>query len=100
MNTFARTEWIYQSDNILNFINKMSDEDKELFFCDLRKVDWNLFFWYYPRGMRTYLVGEPSDNLQGARVKAKRLYWIHQFTKIIIISLLLLLLWFLTSRII
>ncbi|KAG5869973.1 hypothetical protein JTB14_027913 [Gonioctena quinquepunctata] len=96
---FGTTEWAYQSHNIMKFIKKMSDEDKKLFFCDLRELDWNLYLWYYPRGMRVYLVRESFDNIEDARVKAKRLYWIHQITKTMILALLLLLLWSLASRV-
>ncbi|KAG5878050.1 hypothetical protein JTB14_021203 [Gonioctena quinquepunctata] len=90
---FTVGEWTYQSVNILNLTEKMADKDKELFFCNLRKLDWDEYLWYYPRGIRTYLVRESFDNVQDARKKIRRLYWIHQITKTIILALLLLLLW-------
>lgn len=51
----------------------MSKEDKELFFCDLRKIDWDEYFKEYIKGIRLYLLQDPLETLEAARVKWSRL---------------------------
>ncbi|KAG5873648.1 hypothetical protein JTB14_001483 [Gonioctena quinquepunctata] len=78
---FSTKSWIFRSENIRKLCIKMSDEDNELFFSDMEKLDWDEFFQHYLRGVRVYLLNDPMDTLDEALIRWRRLYWAHQITK-------------------
>ncbi|XP_060533075.1 fatty acyl-CoA reductase wat-like [Cylas formicarius] len=92
---FATRSWKIQSARVHQLISKMSGEDQDLFFCDLRKLDWNEFYLSYLRGVRVYLLKDPMDTLPQARKRWSRLYAAHQVTKALVFLLLLRLAWML-----
>lgn len=55
-----------------NLLEDMSDDDKRIFFCDLRQLDWQDYFIEYFKGIRIYLIKDPEDTLKAARVKYQR----------------------------
>nr|XP_023016526.1 fatty acyl-CoA reductase wat-like [Leptinotarsa decemlineata] len=94
---FATRSWTFRSENAQKLCDKMSHNDKELFFSDLRKLDWDDFFQYYLQGVRIHLLNDPIETLEQAQIKWRRLYWLHQFVKTIVGLLLMVLLWFIVS---
>lgn len=59
--------------------DKMTPEDQELFFCDVRKLDWDNYMWKYWNGLRCYLMNDPMDNVEEARKKFFKLKLVHYF---------------------
>ncbi|KAJ8916661.1 hypothetical protein NQ315_000306 [Exocentrus adspersus] len=90
---FCTRQWVFKSENVRRLLAKMSNDDKATFFCDLRELDWDLFFQHYLRGVRVYLVHDPMDTLPEAMRKWNRLYWAHQAIKVVAGFLLLRILW-------
>lgn len=90
---FATQTWIFKSENVQRVCRKMSDRDNEIFFSDLKQLDWEKYLKVYIRGIRVFLVNDPMDSLPAARIKWRRLYWAHQITKAVLGFLALRILW-------
>ncbi|XP_030759584.1 fatty acyl-CoA reductase wat-like [Sitophilus oryzae] len=80
---FAVREWKIKSNRVENLVNSMSDRDQEIFFSDLKKLNWQEYFVYYVRGIRVFLIQDPLDTLAAAKRNWKRFYYVHQFVKIL-----------------
>ncbi|KAJ8982210.1 hypothetical protein NQ317_013512 [Molorchus minor] len=94
---FSVRQWKFGSYNVNKAIDKMTDKDKEIFFSDLRRLNWDEFFQMYLRGVRVYLIQDSMDTLIEARRKWNRLYWAHQIIKAVVGFLLMRILWSLFS---
>ncbi|XP_072948576.1 fatty acyl-CoA reductase wat-like [Epargyreus clarus] len=76
-----------------------SDEDKKLFPFSMREVDWLSYFDDYLAGIRRYLFKDGDDTLPGARIKWKRLYYLHQIVRILFLALVIYVCWSVLSSI-
>ncbi|GAB1866560.1 Fatty acyl-CoA reductase [Camponotus japonicus] len=84
LNYFSTQEWKFTNNRLHALMEKFTSKDRENFFCDIRNVDWNVYFETYISGIRVYLIKDPLDTLPQARVKWQRLYWSHQALKLIL----------------
>lgn len=94
---FSTQNWTFQVDNMHRLCDRMSPQDKELFFCDLKKLNWSEFFINYCKGIRLYIIKDPDDTIPEARVRFTRLYFVHQITKVILIISFCRLIWFVSN---
>ncbi|XP_066153693.1 fatty acyl-CoA reductase wat-like [Euwallacea fornicatus] len=91
---FVSYEWQIRTDNVLWVQNELQEKDRKLFFSDLREMDWLECYKFYCTGMRIYLLKDPLDTLDKARVRWKKLYYVHQTLKVLSYMVLLwLLVW-------
>ncbi|XP_019879594.1 fatty acyl-CoA reductase wat-like [Aethina tumida] len=90
---FCTRNWTFHSQRINRMIETMTPEDQEIFFCDLKKLNWAEYFTVYLKGIREYLIQDPMTTLNDARNKWKRLYVLHQTLKVLLGFLCLRLLW-------
>lgn len=74
---FAMRQWDYQQDNLGNMWNRLSEKDKDIFFFDMRQLDWDLFLQHYFRGIRQYLLKDPLETIPQALVRWNR--WVFLF---------------------
>jgi len=81
LNYFATQEWKFTNDRLHALIGKLTFKDREKFYCDIRDVDWNVYFETYIRGIRVYLIKDPIDTLPQARVKWQRYEVFNNFWK-------------------
>ncbi|XP_012270706.1 fatty acyl-CoA reductase wat-like [Orussus abietinus] len=81
---FSTNEWAFSNDNVNSMVDKLTTRDRENFFCDIKALSWEKFFEMYIQGIRVYLIKDPLDTLPEAREKWRKLYWIHQVTKVIL----------------
>lgn len=94
---FATRKWDFTNQNVQNLFQKMSPEDKTTFNFDMKKLDWDHFFYNYIRGLRVYLLKDEMTTLPDAMVRWKRFYWAHQVIKVILGLIVLRLTWFVTQ---
>ncbi|CAH1279317.1 unnamed protein product [Diabrotica balteata] len=90
---FSTQSWTFHSENVQKVCKKMSKKDNEIFFSDLKLLNWNSYFQYCIIGIRTFLLNDSWDTLPEAIAKWRRLYWIHQTVKVVLGVVLLRLLW-------
>ncbi|XP_053986197.1 fatty acyl-CoA reductase wat-like [Hylaeus volcanicus] len=93
LNYFTTRQWKFTNENFKQVLAKMSPDDSHNFNCDITEVDWDLYFRSYIRGIRVYLIKDPIESLEQARVRWQRLYWIHQACKLILAYLVFRICW-------
>ncbi|KAK2575590.1 hypothetical protein KPH14_011299 [Odynerus spinipes] len=64
---FMVNNWTIKVDEMVKIWERMNTTDHELFFCDLRELDWERYCIIYWRGLRVYLLKDPMDNLEEAK---------------------------------
>lgn len=76
LKAFTSREWKFNNDNSQMLINEiMIEEDKKIFNCDVRGLDWNAYLRGYVFGVRKYLLKESDDSLEEARINLKVVYY-------------------------
>lgn len=53
---FTSNEWIYGTINSHKLMNRLEDEDREMFMLDVANLDWKTYFPNYGYGMQKYLL--------------------------------------------
>ncbi|XP_077299951.1 fatty acyl-CoA reductase wat-like isoform X2 [Arctopsyche grandis] len=80
---FTMHGWNFTNDNMLKVIAKMSDDDRRLYSCDVRTLDWNDYLHGYFLGIRRYLLKDEDSTLAAAKRKYIMLYWLHKLVKLV-----------------
>ncbi|ENN74979.1 hypothetical protein YQE_08436, partial [Dendroctonus ponderosae] len=93
MSYFATQEWSIESTAIEKQQLAMSPQDRRLFFCDLKLLDWPEFFQSYCKGIRLYLLLDPLETLPAAQAHLDRLYYAHQVLKGVALWALIWIVW-------
>ncbi|XP_015180790.1 PREDICTED: fatty acyl-CoA reductase 1-like isoform X2 [Polistes dominula] len=96
---FSTIEWNFTNDKLRALHNKLSIEDRDLFFCDMKELVWDNFFQTYLLGIRIYVLKDPIETIPQARIRWQRLYWIHQGLKLFILCIFLIITWVILSKI-
>ncbi|CAH0404438.1 unnamed protein product [Chilo suppressalis] len=76
-----------------------SDADKKIFPFSMADVDWNEYFDEYLAGIRRYLFKESDATLLQARMKWKRLYYLHQLVRVLFYCFAIYALWSVISNV-
>ena len=69
---FALKTWTFRSENVRNLITHMSERDREIFYSDLKNLNWDEFHKAYFKGIRVYLIKDPLETLEAAKKKWNR----------------------------
>ncbi|KAL2741583.1 fatty acyl-CoA reductase wat-like isoform X2 [Vespula squamosa] len=94
---FSTKEWMYRNEKWNELMRKLTPEDRELFFCDMKDLIWSNYFPRYFLGVREYILKDPIETLPQARLKWRRLYWMHQALKLIIGCVFFIIMWVIIS---
>ncbi|KAL2741576.1 fatty acyl-CoA reductase wat-like isoform X2, partial [Vespula squamosa] len=95
---FSTKEWMYRNEKWNELMRKLTSEDRELFFCDMKDLIWSNYFPRYFLGVREYILKDPIETLPQARLKWRRLYWMHQALKLVIFCVFLVFIWAAVSK--
>ncbi|XP_032686153.1 putative fatty acyl-CoA reductase CG5065 [Odontomachus brunneus] len=99
VNYFKLHSWTHSEDNIQAMWRSMNKNDQFLFDFNMKGFDWQKYLEDHFKGVRLYLLKDDLSTLEESRIKWKRLYWIHQVTKIVFIFIVFMLVWKLFSEI-
>lgn len=66
---FGGIHWKLKMGNVYKLIQKMTDEDKQIFFSDLKQLDWATYLRTYIRGVRIYLIKDPLETVPEGQKK-------------------------------
>uniref|UniRef100_A0A6G1SKA6 Fatty acyl-CoA reductase n=1 Tax=Aceria tosichella TaxID=561515 RepID=A0A6G1SKA6_9ACAR len=66
----------------------MNNEDRRLFNCDFRRLDWSSYSRDITLGIRRHLIGESDDTLPMARQRLKYTLWRNSLIQIMSIALI------------
>ncbi|XP_041971170.1 putative fatty acyl-CoA reductase CG5065 [Aricia agestis] len=89
-------EWHFENSNFLGLQKRVSQEENEIFFTDVSKINTNLYLRDYVIGTRQYVLKEDPANLPRARRIHRIRYIVDLVAKTLFYGLLL---WFLYSNI-
>lgn len=67
--------WIFKNDNLKQLQSEMNEVDKEIFFCDMAKLNYADYYRDYILGIRRFILKERPENLPKAR-SMMRILWI------------------------
>ena len=68
LRAFTSRQWKFEYENGATLYTElMNDEDRRLFNCDIKQLDWSDFCRSYVLGVRKFLLKEPMSNLAQAR---------------------------------
>ncbi|KAB0791177.1 hypothetical protein PPYR_02977 [Photinus pyralis] len=90
---FCTRNWQFKSSRYQEIIAKMTQEDRRIFFQNLKELDWEEYFKEYIKGIRIYLIGDPEHTMPAAKAKWQRLFWLHQAFKVLLAFVILRTLW-------
>lgn len=87
---FSGAQWNFKNDNLKKMWNDMSDTDKKLFSfsMDPSNFSWNEEIHNMCLGIRKFLVKDDFSTLPEGIKRAKRLYYVDLFVKVIFFFLL------------
>ncbi|XP_035741463.1 fatty acyl-CoA reductase wat-like [Vespa mandarinia] len=88
LNYFCINEKKFTNERWNELLRKLTPEDRELFFCDMKDLVWNTYFETYFTGVRKYILKDPIETLPQARIKWRRFYLMHKALKLLITCVL------------
>ncbi|XP_046837351.1 fatty acyl-CoA reductase wat-like isoform X2 [Vespa crabro] len=95
---FCINEKKFTNERWNELLKKLTLEDRELFYCDMKDLVWNTYFETYFTGVRKYILKDPIETLPQARIKRRRFYLMHQGLKLLIACVLFIITWTMMSR--
>lgn len=72
MRYFQARKWLFKIDNVKNLWKSLTPEDKEIFYFDIKKVNWAEYAQCYALGVRVFMMKDDIQTLPEARKKLKR----------------------------
>jgi len=78
---FTTHEWRFISENSIHLLEKMSPEDRRVFYFDVRTIDWASYLETYALGTRRFILKDDPSTLPAARRHLRRMYWVQQITR-------------------
>lgn len=96
---FSTREITFCNQQTRGLWEKTSESDKQIFPFSMGEVNWDDYFDSYLPGIRRYLFKESDDTVPQARIKWKRLYYLHQIVRILFILLIIYIIWTIFTRI-
>nr|ALJ30244.1 putative fatty acyl reductase FAR10 [Spodoptera litura] len=97
---FSTQDWKFSDMNVRNMWNSLSDADRVVFPFSMGEMSWEYMCETFLVGLRVYLIKDDLSTLPEARKKWNKLYYLHQILKIITLSLVLYLTYFVLQPII
>jgi fatty acyl-CoA reductase len=87
---YTRT-WDFDSSGIVSVNNRLSEVDRQIFYIDVKGIDWFSYFKQYHGGVRKYIFKElPSSVTTAKKVQFRR----RLISNVVLISLIVILLLF------
>lgn len=69
---FTTNEWSFRNANFLALTEKISQHDRDTFYCDVRRIHWPSYIETFILGVRKFLLKEDPSTLPKARIKLER----------------------------
>ncbi|XP_017755704.1 PREDICTED: putative fatty acyl-CoA reductase CG5065 [Eufriesea mexicana] len=87
---FTMNEFTFSMDNTDGLLKKMQTlDDCNNFTASMKNLNWDTYMEYYILGIKKYILNEDSKTASIGRSRLLVFYWIHQFTQILSIIILL-----------
>ncbi|XP_023216454.1 fatty acyl-CoA reductase 1-like [Centruroides sculpturatus] len=80
---FLSNIWTFHADNSIKLLDSMSEEEKEIFDFDVRKIDYSKYLEKIVLNIKTNLLNESPSTIPLARNRAKKLFYIEVFSYVL-----------------
>ncbi|KAL7038720.1 hypothetical protein ACKWTF_009670 [Chironomus riparius] len=87
---YTTRKWTFHNDNFKKLSNEMNDIDKEIFNCDMSKINHEVYARNCVFGIRQFIVKEKPEQLPKARSMLRKLYIVDRMVTFIFYGLIIL----------
>uniref|UniRef100_A0A8D8ZIX0 Fatty acyl-CoA reductase n=1 Tax=Cacopsylla melanoneura TaxID=428564 RepID=A0A8D8ZIX0_9HEMI len=94
---FIFNEWKFDNKNAMALELEVPSEEKETFYLNISKLDWDHFFYNLAKGVRRYLMNEDDKTIEAAKRKDRRFMVMNILVQILFFYVLTLTLQFVTQ---
>ena len=88
LNFYTIRQWRFISQNAIQLLDSLSEEDRRIFYFDVREIDWKAYIRNYVLGARKYILKEADGSEPAARAVVTKLYWLQKGTHAVILLIL------------
>ncbi|VEN49495.1 unnamed protein product [Callosobruchus maculatus] len=86
---YTTRTWIFHNEKIKRVYDSLSEKDKEIFYTNRERLQYDEYMLNYILGARRYCVKEGDETVPYARKVLKRLYYLDMLKNIVLFALLL-----------
>ncbi|XP_014210766.1 fatty acyl-CoA reductase wat-like [Copidosoma floridanum] len=86
---FSTKNWNFRNNNVLKLWDKLSEEDKEIFFFSMKDFDWDTYMNICVHGIRRFIFKDTLDTIPKAKKRMSRLVILHKSIKYAVFALFL-----------
>ena len=61
LNFYTVRQWRFISDNAIRLLDKLSADDRDTFYFDVRKINWRDYISAYVHGTRKYILKDETS---------------------------------------
>lgn len=90
---FTTRQWFFKCSNVIALRELMNEQEREMFFFDAHKIDWDDYWVNYVKGARKFVLKEDESTYPQARANLKRIRLITNLVKMILICIILMIFW-------
>jgi fatty acyl-CoA reductase len=83
---FITKQWKFKTDNFINLYRELDKEDRDIFYFDVKVINWRPYAKDYLLGIKQYILKEKLEQLPEARSNLKMLYYLNQLTTLLLFS--------------
>lgn len=65
-------QWRFVSENPIRLLDYLSEADRNIFYFDVRQINWNTYIGTYVAGARRYILKDDPSTLPAARRNLKK----------------------------
>jgi fatty acyl-CoA reductase len=69
---YTTKEWVFKNDNLKALPECLTEKDRQIFYTDIKMVDWDGYIKNFVLGTRHYYLKEDPATLPKARTHLKR----------------------------
>lgn len=84
LNFYTIRQWRFISDNAILLLEKMSAQDREIFYFDVRQINWRQYITNYVAGTKKYILKDNTP-VEEAKIIIQRFYWLKKATQAILL---------------
>lgn len=74
---FFQNQWDFHNGKLKRICDKLSNKDKEIFFCDESVMDWDIYFKNYVLGIKKFILNENMEAFEENRKNYNKFQTIH-----------------------
>ncbi|XP_058793398.1 fatty acyl-CoA reductase wat-like [Phymastichus coffea] len=83
---FIMRKWEFTNDNMVRLWDKLSSDDKQIYYFSMKNIDWDDYMQKCVDGLRLYIFKDDPNNIQMARKRMAKIIILHKVIKYTIMA--------------